>query len=255
MSRRGPTPADLLDLRGTVVVVTGAGGGIGSGIVERFLSAGASVVGHSHTTPLPTTGVEHFSAVQADLTEEAGPQTVVEAALAQYGRVDALINNAARQDLAALDETEDAAWRAMLEVNLTALHRLTQATARTMIERGGGGSIVHIASIEGVHPAPLHGHYSTSKAAVIMHAKAAAQIYGRHGIRVNAVSPGLIERPGLEEDWPDGVARWRAAAPLERLGRPEDVADACLFLCSPMAEWITGINLVVDGGVLTGPTW
>jgi NAD(P)-dependent dehydrogenase (short-subunit alcohol dehydrogenase family) len=88
-----------------------------------------------------------------------------------------------------------------------------------------------------------------------MHARAAALEYGPLGVRVNTVSPGLIERPGIEHDWPDGVARWLAKAPLRRLGRPQDVADACLYLASPLASWVSGHDLVVDGGVSTNPTW
>ena len=88
-----------------------------------------------------------------------------------------------------------------------------------------------------------------------MHTRAAALELGRHAIRVNAVAPGLIERAGIEEAWPEGVARWQAACPLGRLGRPDDVADAVLFLASDAARWITGATLVVDGGVLARPTW
>jgi 3-oxoacyl-[acyl-carrier protein] reductase len=88
-----------------------------------------------------------------------------------------------------------------------------------------------------------------------MHARAAAIEYGPLGIRVNTVSPGLIARPGLEEDWPEGVGRWLAAAPLGRLGTGMDVANACLFLASPIASWITGHNLVVDGGMSAHPAW
>ena len=88
-----------------------------------------------------------------------------------------------------------------------------------------------------------------------MHAKAAALAWGPHGIRVNSVSPGLIDRPGLADDWPEGVERWMAAVPLGRLGTPEDIGDACVFLCSDLARWITGTDLVVDGGILTNPTW
>ena len=81
--------------------------------------------------------------------------------------------------------------------------------------------------------------------------RSAAQELAPYGIRVNAVSPGLISRPGIEEQWPDGVARWQDKAPLGRMGEPEDVADACLFLASPAARWITAQNLVLDGGVLS----
>lgn len=88
-----------------------------------------------------------------------------------------------------------------------------------------------------------------------MHARAAAQEYGAFGIRVNTVSPGLIDREGLAEAWPEGVRRWREAAAVGRLGRPEDVGDACVFLASPLASWITGHDLVVDGGVSARPTW
>lgn len=116
------------------------------------------------------------------------------------------------------------------------------------------GSITHIASIEATHPA-LHAHYSASKAAVVAHARSAALEYGPYGIRVNTVSPGLIDRAGLAEAWPDGVRRWQQAVPTGRLGRPEDVGDACVFLASPMASWITGHDLVVDGGVSARPTW
>jgi len=90
---------------------------------------------------------------------------------------------------------------------------------------------------------------------VLMHARAAALELGPHGIRVNAVAPGLIDRDGLAEAWPDGVARWQAACPLGRLGTPDDVADAVLFLLSDAARWISGATLTVDGGMLARPTW
>ena len=100
--------------------------------------------------------------------------------------------------------------------------------------------MTHIASIEASAPGPLHAHYAASKAAVVMHARSAALEYGPYGIRVNTVSPGLIDREGLAAAWPEGVRRWQGAAPLGRLGRPEDVGDACVFLASRLASWITG---------------
>ena len=114
---------------------------------------------------------------------------------------------------------------------------------------------IYVVSIEGHSPAEGHGHYATSKAGQLMFTRAAALEYGRSGIRVNSVSPGLINRPGLAEDWPPGVARWTSVVPLERLGDPHDVADAVLFLVSRASRFITGADLLVDGGISTRPTW
>ena len=120
-----------------------------------------------------------------------------------------------------------------------------------MVERECGGSIINIASIEAENAAPMHAHYCAAKAGVVMLTESSAQELGRHGIRVNCVSPGLIWREGIDEAWPEGVERWMKAAPLSRLGTPQDIANACLFLASNAAEWITGANLRVDGGVMT----
>lgn len=253
-------PRDLIDLTGTVTVVTGAGGGIGGGIARRFAAAGSSVVLHHRSS---AAAVEQLAGelstpsvtVAADLTEPDGPRRMLEQAVEAFGEVHALINNAGAQPLSPLVDVDDGEWQEVLDVNVTAVHRCTQAFARHRREAGGGGAIVDIASIEGHNPAPAHGHYASSKAAVRMHARAAAMELGPDGIRVNVVSPGLIHRDGIEQAWPDGVERWRAAAPLERLGTPEDVGDACVFLASPLARWVTGAELVVDGGVLARPTW
>lgn len=117
---------------------------------------------------------------------------------------------------------------------------------------GAGGGL---GGIEGSQPAWSPARYCASKAAVTHFARTAALEYGRFGIRVNSVSPGLIWREDLDLDWLDGVTRFRRTAPLGRLGRPTDVGNACVFLASTMAEWITGHDLVVDGGVSVHPTW
>lgn len=256
------TPAQLLDLTGRVIVVTGAGGGIGAGIAHRCAAAGASVVAHTRATPVDLARLDavvgHPGAaidVRADLTADDGPDRVVAAAVDHFGLIDGLVNCAGIQPVAALTTMDDTQFREMIDADVTAVHRMTRAVANHLLGTGGSGSVVHIASIDGHQPAVGHAHYATAKAAVVMHARAAALEYGPHGIRVNSVSPGLVNRPGLRSDWPDGVERWRAAAPLGRLGTPEDVGDACVFLLSDLARWITGADLVVDGGVLARPTW
>ena len=243
-----------IDLSGLVVIVTGAAGGIGMGIVESFEIAGASVVLHYNKTKPPSLGPKSIG-VQLDLTDENSPNALIALAMEKFGRIDALINNAAIQPHSLFTEMTDSQWDEMIKVNLTASHRLTQSFAANAIQQNSMGSVVNISSIEGTQPAYGHGHYGVSKAAMLMHTKVAAQELGGHGIRVNAVSPGLISRPGIEDAWPEGVGRWLKRAPLGRMGTPRDVGDACVFLCSPLAQWITGNNLVVDGGISTMSTW
>ncbi|MGH3758037.1 SDR family NAD(P)-dependent oxidoreductase [Actinophytocola sp.] len=249
------------DLAGTVTLVTGASGTIGSGIALRFAAAGSSVAVHYHRDRARAVAlVERIRssggtarALAADLTDEAACRRLVADAAAWSGRLDALVNNAGIQPVAELASMSAGTWRAMFEANLTSAFSCTQAAARVMRETGG--SITHIASIEAARPAFGHAHYSSAKAALVMHARAAALEYGPHGIRVNTVSPGLIDRPGLATDWPEGIDRWHRAAPLGRLGDPADVGNACVFLASPLAAWITGHDLTVDGGVSARPGW
>ncbi|MFD4508350.1 SDR family NAD(P)-dependent oxidoreductase [Streptomyces sp. NPDC058457] len=252
----------LLD--GQVALVTGAGGGIGRAIARRLAEEGAAValhcltaVGAAHEAASGiTAGGGRATVVQGDLSDEETCHRVVrEAAEWGGGRLTALVNNAAVQPVQPLPGMTAADWRAVVDTDLTSVFACTQAAAEIMRAQSGAGAITHIASIEATHPAPGHAHYSTAKAAVVMHARAAALEYGRLGIRVNTVSPGLIDREGLAADWPEGVRRWQEAVPTGRLGSVDDVANAVVFLTSPLASWITGHDLVVDGGVSARPTW
>lgn len=263
MSETIPAVAKLLDLSGRTVIVTGAGGGIGGGIARRFGEAGANVVCHFNTSRDSAETVAAAiqsaggiaSVYRADISKADGASGLVAHAVATFGGADILVNNAGQQPVQMLADMGESDFSAMLAANVTGPFLLVKAFAEHLQGAGKPGSVVNIASIEGHNPAPGHGHYATSKAALLMFTKAAALEFGAIGIRVNAISPGLIHRDGIEQGWPEGVARWKAAAALGRLGRPEDIADAALFLASDAARWITGADLVVDGGVSARPTW
>ena len=247
-------------LEGQVALVTGAGGGIGRGIALRFAEQGAAAVAlHCRTSVDAAEEVAsrvresgaRAVVLQADLADEDACRELVREASAWGGGLTALVNNAGVQPVRSLPGMTAGEWREVVDTNLTSVFACTQAAAEVM----AGGSVTHIASVEAHAPAAGHAHYCASKAAVVMHARSAALEYGPRGIRVNSVSPGLIDREGLAEDWPDGVGRWRDKAPLGRLGSPRDIGDACVFLASPLASWLTGQDLVVDGGMSARPTW
>lgn len=243
--------SELLNLAGEKVLVTGATGNIGRGIAERLGEAGAAVVIHYHRNESAARELADklgASVVQAGLEDEHAVDAMMTAAQPTM-----VVNNAAAQPVQSLGDMRYDEWRAMLATNLDAAFLVTQRAAHAWA--GKGGAIVNIASIEALDPVAGHGHYATSKAGLLMLSRAAALEFGSAGIRINCVSPGLIDRDGLARDWPEGVTRWHDRAPLGRLGTPKDVANAVLFLLSPAARWISGANLVVDGGMSAQSKW
>ena len=253
-----PGTQELLDFTNKTVIVTGASQGIGAGIARRFGDAGANVIVHYRGGKAGADAIVaeinasngKAVAIQAELAGEEGSKALVAESLKVYGGLDVLINNAGIFPMASLLDMGLEDWQSMYSANVETAMLCTREAARYMKD-SGGGAIVNIGSTSALNPGTDHSHYNSAKAAVLMLTRSAAQELGQYGIRVNAVSPGLISRPGIEDQWPDGVARWKNKAPLGRMGEPEDVADACLFLASPAARWITGQNLVLDGGVLS----
>mgnify|MGYP001816846334 CR=1 FL=1 len=249
-----PATGDLLDLSGATALVTGASGNIGGTIAERLAEAGASLILHFHRNDTPVTELAArlggAEILQADLTDSDAVQQLFTAV-----RPDLVVHNAAAQPVAGMGDMSFAEWRAVLAANLDSAFLVTQQAALAWVAAGLPGAIVNIGSIEGQDPAVGHSHYATSKAGVAMLTRAAALEFGSAQIRVNCVSPGLIDREGLARDWPDGVARWHDRVPLGRIGSAIDVADAVLFLLSPAARWISGANLIVDGGMSAQSKW
>lgn len=267
-----PPVQQLLDLSGQTAIVTGASGGIGNAIARRLAEAGAKVVVHYHQNAASAAQLVQTieaaggtaQALQADLRTADGCADLLQQAHSALGCPNILVNNAGIQSVAELLTMDETALQDMLSANINAPVLLTQHFA-TLVKRhaetveqanqNSSYSITNIASIEGLQPAAGHSHYASSKAALLMFTRAAALELGKLGIRVNAIAPGLIEREGLAQDWPEGVSSYRRAAPLGEIGRNSDIADAVLFLSSPAARWITGSNLVVDGGVSCAPSW
>jgi NAD(P)-dependent dehydrogenase (short-subunit alcohol dehydrogenase family) len=252
-----PPVKKLLDLSGKVALVTGASAGIGHGIATRLAEAGSAVAVHYRGGEadaktlcawIEAAGGRAF-AVHMEVTDPRSIDAGLAAVKKALGPVDILVNNAARQTHSTLADMDLEEWRGMMTTNLDGVFLLSKRVIAEMVERKSGGAIINIASISGLNSTITHAHYATSKAGLIMFTRAAAEEFGPYGIRVNAVSPGVIYRQGIEEAWPSGVKRWMDVVPLKRMGESSDIGDAVLFLASPASRFITGANLVVDGGV------
>jgi NAD(P)-dependent dehydrogenase (short-subunit alcohol dehydrogenase family) len=257
MAPAPPPVRELLDLGGRVALVTGAGSGFGRTIARRFAEAGARVAVHYRGSRAGAeavvadirTGGGQARSFSGDLTLGGEATRVVDEVAEAFGRLDVLVNNAGAYPLSDLLTVSATEWDEVLAANLKSALVALQAAARRM-SAAGGGAIVNVTSIQAFRPAEGLSAYSAAKAGLEMLTRSAAVELGPSGIRVNAVAPGVVWREGIEAAWPDGVARYRARAPLGRIGQPDEVADACLFLASPASRFITGATLVVDGGVL-----
>jgi meso-butanediol dehydrogenase/(S,S)-butanediol dehydrogenase/diacetyl reductase len=238
------------DLAGKVAVVTGGGQGIGLGISQAMLAAGAKIL-VAQRGPLPATLAE-ASWIEADLSQPDSYAAIAAAAETRYGGVDILVNNAGFMFEQTIDEMQLDDWNRMLAVNLTAPVFLSKALLPLL--RRNGGSIIHIGSIEGLAANPEHAAYCASKGGVHALTKAMAVDLGKDRIRVNAIAPGWI-RSALSDDYinaqHDPDAAWKGLYqmhPSGRIGEPEDVGKLAVYLASADSEFITGQVIVIDGG-------
>ena len=227
------------------LLVTGAAQGIGAHLARRAVDAGYRVGALDIAFPHALgPGIEHL---EASVTDD----DAVEAALNAFGTPDAVVNNAGIVRFGPLLGQDLADWRAVLDVNLTGAFIVARAVARRWIDAGRPGAVVNITSINGVAAGPNGGAYGPSKAAVALMTSQMAIEWGPHGIRVNAVAPGLIDAGMSEPLYADPATREARSSkvPLGRLGSADDVASMVLFLISSDAAYVTGQNIVVDGGV------
>ena len=240
----------LLD--GQRAIVTGGGSGIGRGTCRRMAEegAGVAVVDIDRESAEAVAAEIGGVAFGVDVGDPDAVQATVDAAAAALGGLSIIYNNAGTSAFDRLHELDPAEWERVLRVNLTGVWAGIRA-AVPHIRAAGGGSIVSTASISGTRPAAGEGPYSASKAAVAALTASAALEYGP-AIRVNAVSPGMI-RTTMTAPWfqymPDQEERFVKGTPVGRVGEPEDVADVVVFLCSDLARFVTGQNIVVDGGL------
>lgn len=248
---------DWLGLAGRVCVVTGAASGIGAAVAAGLARAGGRIAlldrdlqgARQQARQLSDRGL-HALAVQADVSSEAEVEAAASLVRRELGPCEVLVNNAGFLRPGPLADVSIADWNAVLAVNLTGYLICSRKFVPDMLERGRG-SLVHIASVSGLHPQTGSGAYSASKAGVLLMSRQMAAEWGPHGIRSNAICPGMIrtplsaafyEEPGLE-------ARRSRVTASRRIGEPDDIANPAIFLASDRSAYMNGAELLVDGGL------
>jgi len=241
-----------------VVIITGAARGIGFGIGRCFAKKGASLVvadldlegARKGADALKGEGAADAVGLRCDVAVRGEVQSMIDKAVESFGRIDVLVNNAGICPFIEVMDLSPETWQRTLDVNLTGAFHCTQFVARKMIERGKGGRVIFITSLAENVTGPAQVDYGASKAGLRMTMAGFATALGKHGITCNAVAPGMILTPMTAFHWekPENAAFIKQRVPAGRIGTPEDVGNACVFLASREAEYINGITLRVDGG-------
>jgi meso-butanediol dehydrogenase/(S,S)-butanediol dehydrogenase/diacetyl reductase len=243
-------------LAGKVAIITGGGSGIGRATAQLFTREGAKVVvadynaeaGENTVQAIQDSGGEAIF-VKVDVSDAEQVQHMVQTALEAYGGIDILFNNAGILLFGTILNTDPKDWNRLMSINLNGVFLCSKAVIPHMIERGGG-SIINTSSSTGAHDVAANiAAYVTSKGGVTLLTKAMAVDHAKDHIRVNAIAPGPTDTPMLRENMsPEELANFAATFPMKRLGWPEELAYAALFLASDEASFVTGAVLAVDGG-------
>jgi len=252
----------LGDLPGRVAVVTGASRGIGRAIALRLAEAGADIVAVARSeealadlAAAVAAAGRRCTTVACDITAEDAPERILQAARGEFGRADILINNAGGNSfMTGLETMRATGWRKTMLLNLDATMLLTQALLPALAEQGQG-AVVNVASVAGLRGAPLMSHYGAAKAGLISLTQSLAIEVAFRGVRVNALVPGWIatDLTGFLRDNDEAERGVLSRVPMARWGRPEEIAEAALFLAGDASSFMTGQVLIVDGGLSAMP--
>lgn len=258
MEATKPDPASL-SLSGKCAVITGAATGIGRAIALAYAAAGAGVViNYAPDQSHPQELLDLISnqggqavAVQADISDLATHARLLDAAEARFGRLDILVNNAGRELVTKVLDVTPELWEEQISVNLRAAFFLAQAVARRMVASGTKGRIINITSIHETDPLWGRSIYAISKSGLAMVTKSLALELAPHGITVNSLIPGAFSTPLTQKHFadPERVARVTKMIPLGKIGEPDDITGAALFLASDHSHYMTGTSIKVDGGL------
>jgi 2-deoxy-D-gluconate 3-dehydrogenase len=258
---------ELIDLKGKTAIVTGGAKGIGLGIVTRLAQAGANIliadldetVATESTQKLGQQGLK-VKSIKTDVSSETDVNTMVETVVAEFGSLDIMVNNAGIFPQMPLSKMTKEDFDRVISVNLRSVFLCTEASSKQMITQGKGGKIINITSIDAIHPS-MSGlsHYDASKHGAWGFTKTSALELAPHKIWVNAIAPGGIATPGVaamsqtqstDVDMKKVMEGFLAQIPMRRMGTPDDIGKVALFLASDMSSYMTGEQIVVDGGRL-----
>ncbi len=254
----------IIDLTGKTAIVTGGAMGIGFGIASRLAEAGASVViadldkkaGEGAVKELQSMGGK-AAFIKTDVSDEAQVKSTVDFAVKKYGSIDILVNNAGIYPMIPVSQMKPAVFDKIIAVNLKSVFLFTKAVTAVMIKKGTGGKIINITSIDALHPSGVGlAVYDASKHGLWGFTKNTALEFAPYNIQVNAIAPGGISTPGTGAGNPTTPAmkailkKFEEKIPMRRMGEPDDIGKVALFLASDLSSYMTGSQVVVDGGVL-----
>jgi 2-deoxy-D-gluconate 3-dehydrogenase len=253
--------ASLFDLTGKVAIVTGSNTGLGAGMATALAAAGCDIVGANRSDPAETAArVEaagrRFVDVRADLSSLQPIDSIVEAAMDTFGRVDVLVNNAGIIRRCDALEFSEADWDAVIDVNLKGVFFLSQAVARQFVQQGGRGKIINVASMLSFQGGIRVPSYTASKSGVLGLTRLLANEWAGRGINVNAIAPGNTNSDAGASLTPPGSpfrTMLENTVAMRVQGEPDELVGALLLLCSSAGDWITGQTLKVDGGWIVAP--